>query len=114
MNKAKEIGNANYLWVSYFYSYLNEHGRAGFVMASSATDSQGKDKDIREKLIQTGHVDVMMSVGNNFFYTKSLPCSLWFLDKASRNICWTPYCSSTPATIIPWWTALRTSGATGS
>lgn len=60
---------------------LNEHGRAGFVMASSATDSQGKDKDIREKLIQTGHVDVMMSVGNNFFYTKSLPCSLWFLDK---------------------------------
>ena len=50
-------------------------------MASSATDSQGKDKDIREKLIQTGHVDVMMSVGNNFFYTKSLPCSLWFLDK---------------------------------
>ena len=70
MNKAKEIGNANYLWVSYFYSYLNEHGRAGFVMASSATDSQGKDKDIREKLIQTGHVDVMMSVGNNFFYTK--------------------------------------------
>ena len=81
MNKVKEIGNANYLWVSYFYSYLNEHGRAGFVMASSATDSQGKDKDIREKLIQTGHVDVMMSVGNNFFYTKSLPCSLWFLDK---------------------------------
>lgn len=81
VNKAKEIGNANYLWVSYFYSYLNEHGRAGFVMASSATDSQGKDKDIREKLIQTGHVDVMVSVGNNFFYTKSLPCSLWFLDK---------------------------------
>lgn len=81
VNKAKEVGNANYLWVSYFYSYLNEHGRAGFVMASSATDSQGKDKDIREKLIQTGHVDVMMSVGNNFFYTKSLPCSLWFLDK---------------------------------
>lgn len=81
VNKAKEIGNANYLWVSYFYSYLNEHGRAGFVMASSATDSQGKDKGIREKLIQTGHVDVMMSVGNNFFYTKSLPCSLWFLDK---------------------------------
>ena len=81
VNKAKEVGNANYLWVSYFYSYLNEHGRAGFVMASSATDSQGKDKDIREKLIQTGHVDVMVSVGNNFFYTKSLPCSLWFLDK---------------------------------
>ena len=80
-NKNKEIGNANYLWISYFYSYLNEHGRAGFVMAASATDSQGKDKDIREKLIETGHVDTMISVGNNFFYTKSLPCSLWFFDK---------------------------------
>lgn len=82
VNKNKEVGNANYLWISYFYSYLNEHGRAGFVMASSATDSQGKDKDIREKLIKTGHVDVMISVGNNFFYKKSLPCSLWFFDKA--------------------------------
>ena len=81
VNKNKEVGNANYLWISYFYSYLNEHGRAGFVMASSATDSQGKDKDIREKLIDTGHVDVMISVANNFFYTKSLPCSLWFFDK---------------------------------
>lgn len=82
VNKNKEVGNANYLWISYFYSYLNEHGRAGFVMASSATDSQGKDKDIREALIRTGHVDVIISVGNNFFYTKSLPCSLWFFDKA--------------------------------
>lgn len=81
INKNKEFGNANYLWISYFYSYLNEHGRAGFVMASSATDSQGKDKDIRQKLIETGHVDVMISVGNNFFYTRSLPCSLWFFDK---------------------------------
>ncbi len=81
VNAKKEIGNVNYLWISYFYSYLNEHGRAGFVMASSATDSQGKDKDIREKLVRTGHVDVMISVGNNFFYTKSLPCSLWFFDK---------------------------------
>lgn len=81
VNKDKEIGNANYLWISYFYSYLNEKGRAGFVMASSATDSQGKDKDIRESLVKTGHVDVMISVGNNFFYTKSLPCSLWFFDK---------------------------------
>ena len=81
INKNKEFGNANYLWISYFYAYLNEHGRAGFVMASSATDSQGKDKDIRQNLINTGDVDVMISVGNNFFYTKSLPCSLWFFDK---------------------------------
>lgn len=83
--KTKEVGNANYLWISYFYAYLNEHGRAGFVMASSATDSSNKDRDIREKLVNTGHVDVMVSVGNNFFYTLSLPCSLWFFDKAKRE-----------------------------
>ena len=84
INKNKEFGNANYLWISYFYSYLNETGRAGFVMASSATDSANKDRDIRQKLVETGHVDVMVSVGNNFFYTKSLPCSLWFFDKGKK------------------------------
>ena len=81
VNAKKEFGNANYLWISYFYSYLNENGRAGFVMASSATDSSGKDRDIRQQLVESGHMDVMVSVGNNFFYTKSLPCSLWFFDK---------------------------------
>ena len=86
VNKAKEVGNANYLWISYFYSYLNEKGRAGFVMASSATDSSGKDRDIRQRLVESGHVDVMVSVGNNFFYTKSLPCSLWFFDKGKPEV----------------------------
>ena len=85
VNKNKEIGNANYLWISYFFAFLNEKGRAGFVMASSATDSQSKDRDIREQLVKTGDVDVMLSVGNNFFYTKSLPCSLWFFDKAKKE-----------------------------
>ena len=85
VNKKKEIGNANYCWISYFYSYLNDTGRAGFVMASSATDSSGKDKDIRKQLVETGHVDVMVSVGNNFFYTKSLPCTLWFFDKGKKQ-----------------------------
>lgn len=85
VNKNKEVSNANYLWISYFYSYLNETGRAGFVMASIATDSQGKDRDIREKLIKTGHVDAMISVGTNFFYTKTLPCSLWFFDKGKKE-----------------------------
>lgn len=80
----KEINNANYLWISYFYAYLNEHGRSGFVMAASATDSSGNDREIRRQLLETGHVDVMMSVGNNFFYTKSLPCSLWFFDKGKK------------------------------
>ncbi len=81
INKAGNFSNANYLWINYFYSYLNPTGRAGFVMASSATDSSGKDRALRERLVRTGHVDVMLYVGNNFFYTKSLPCTLWFLDK---------------------------------
>ena len=82
--KTKEIGNANYLWISYFHAYLNDTGRSSFVMASSATDSTNKDREIREQLVRTGDVDVMVSVGNNFFYTLSLPCSLWFFDKAKR------------------------------
>lgn len=83
--KTKEIGNANYLWISYFYAYLNDTGRAGFVMASSATDSQHADRDIRQKLVETGDVDVILSVGNNFFYTLSLPCTLWFFDKGKKD-----------------------------
>jgi type I restriction enzyme M protein len=75
------ISNANSLWVQYFYSYLNNVGRAGFVMASSASDAGNKDKEIRQKLVQAGHVDVMMSIGPKFFYTRSLPCTLWFYDK---------------------------------
>lgn len=81
----KSFSNANYLWISYFYSYLNEKGRAGFVMASSATDSSRKEKDIRQKIVETGHVDVMVSVANNFFYTLSLPCSLWFFNKGKAE-----------------------------
>jgi type I restriction enzyme M protein len=84
-DKKKEVSNANYLWISYFYAYLNDHGRAGFVMASSATDSGKRERDIREQLVRTGDVDVMMSVGNNFFYTLSLPCSLWFFDRGKRT-----------------------------
>lgn len=76
------ISNANSLWIQYFYSYLNDTGRAGFVMASSASDAGNKDKDIRQKLVASGHVDVMMSIGPKFFYTRSLPCTLWFFDKS--------------------------------
>lgn len=81
INKKGEFSNGNYLWINYFYSYLNSNGRAGFVMASSATDSSGRDRGLRQKLVESGDVDVMLYVGNNFFYTKSLPCTLWFLDK---------------------------------
>ena len=81
--------NGNYMWIQYFYSFLNERGRAGFVMASSATDAGNSEKLIRQQLIETNAVDVIVSVGNNFFYTRSLPCHLWFLDKgkpeANRN-----------------------------
>lgn len=79
--KTGAISNANSLWIQYFYAYLNDTGRAGFVMASSASDAGNKDRDIREKLVKTGHVDVMMAIGNKFFYTVSLPCTLWFYDK---------------------------------
>lgn len=79
--KTGAISNANSLWIQYFYSYLNDTGRAGFVMASSASDAGNKDRDIREQLVRTGHVDVMLAIGNKFFYTRSLPCTLWFFDK---------------------------------
>lgn len=77
--------NANYLWIQYFYNYLKPSGRAGFVMASSASDAGHSEKDIREKLVKTGAVDVMMAIGNNFFYTRSLPCTLWFFDRAKEK-----------------------------
>ena len=79
--KTGAISNANSLWIQYFYSYLSDAGRAGFVMASSASDAGNKDRDIREKLVKTGHVDAMIAIGNKFFYTRSLPCMLWFFDK---------------------------------
>jgi type I restriction enzyme M protein len=77
--------NANYLWIQYFYSYLNDNGRAGFVMASSASDAGYSEKLIRQELVETGAVDVMVSIGTKFFYTRSLPCSLWFFDKAKAK-----------------------------
>ncbi len=77
--------NANYLWIQYFYSYLNKFGKAGFVMAASATDAGKSEKEIRKKLIETGSVESIISISNNFFYTKSLPCHLWFLNKNKKN-----------------------------
>jgi type I restriction enzyme M protein len=73
--------NANYLWIQYFYSYLNENGRAGFVMASSASDAGHSEKEIRKQIVETGAVDVMIAIGTNFFYTRTLPCTLWFFDR---------------------------------
>jgi type I restriction enzyme M protein len=78
--------NANYLWMQLFYSALNAKGRAGFVMANSAADARGSELEIRKKLIQSGAVDVIVSVGSNFFYTVTLPCTLWFFDRGKAKI----------------------------
>jgi type I restriction enzyme M protein len=76
--------NANYLWIQYFYKYLNQNGRAGFVMASSASDAGHSEKIIRQQLVETGSVDVMVSIGTKFFYTRSLPCAIWFFDRSKE------------------------------
>lgn len=79
------VDNANYLWIQIFYAALNATGRAGFVMANSAGDARGSELDIRKKLIEDRAVDVMISVGPNFFYTVTLPCTLWFFDRGKKN-----------------------------
>ena len=77
--------NANYLWIQLFHSSLNDTGRAGFVMANSAADARGSEMEVRKKLIQSGAVDVIVSIGSNFFYTVTLPCTLWFFDKGKAK-----------------------------
>jgi type I restriction enzyme M protein len=77
--------NANYLWIQLFYSALKVTGRAGFVMASSATDASGSELEIRRQLIEARAVDVMVVVSSNFFYTVTNPCTLWFLDRGKRK-----------------------------
>lgn len=77
--------NANYLWIDIFYSALNAKGRAGFVMANSAGDARGSELDIRKALLKSGAVDVIVSIAPNFFYTVTLPCTLWFLDRGKSR-----------------------------
>jgi type I restriction enzyme M protein len=77
--------NANYLWIQLFYSALNAKGRAGFVMANSAADARQSEMEIRKKLLQSHAVDVMTAIGPNFFYTVTLPCTLWFFDKGKAK-----------------------------
>lgn len=80
-----EISNANYLWIQMFASALSEHGRAGFVMANSASDASNAEKGIRKKLIEQGLVDVIISVGTNMFMNATLSCTLWFFDKSKAD-----------------------------
>jgi len=77
--------NANTLWIQLFYSSLCEGGRAGFVMANSASDARSSEQDIRRQLIEARAVDVMVAVGPNMFYTVTLPCTLWFLDRGKAG-----------------------------
>lgn len=77
--------NANYLWIQLFYSALNARGRAGFVMANSASDARSSEQEIRQRLIEARAVDAMVAVGPNMFYTVTLPCTLWFLDKGKAK-----------------------------
>ena len=82
VNKDKRVSNGNYLWISYFHSYLSEQGRAGFVMSSQASSAGHGEKEVRRKLVETGDVDVMIAIRSNFFYTRTVPCELWHLDRA--------------------------------
>ena len=85
VNKKKKVSNANYLWLSYFYSYLNENGRAGVVMSSQASSAGRDEAKVRRKLVETGAVDVMIDIRGNFFYTRTVPCQLWFFDRVKEQ-----------------------------
>ncbi|MDQ3548405.1 MAG: type I restriction-modification system subunit M, partial [Chloroflexota bacterium] len=82
VNQKKKVANGNYLWISYFWSYLNDKGRAGFVMSSQASSAGHGEKEVRQKIVEAGDVDVMISIRSNFFYTRSVPCELWHFDRA--------------------------------
>jgi len=81
INKKGKVSNGNYVWISYFYSYLNTQGRAGFVMSSQASSAGGGEAKVRRKLVESGDVDVMVAIRSNFFYTRTVPCELWFLNR---------------------------------
>lgn len=84
INKQKKVSNANYLWLQYFYSYLSENGRAGSVMSSQASSAGRDEALVRQKLVESGAVDVMIDIRGNFFYTRTVPCQLWFYDRAKE------------------------------
>ena len=77
--------NGNYIWIQHFYSALNDKGRAGFVMANSAGDAGSTELEIRKKLLADKAVDIVVSVGPNFFYSVTLPVTLWFLDRGKAQ-----------------------------
>ena len=82
VNRRARVSNGNYVWISYFHNYLNRNGRAGFVMSSQASSAGGAEAAVRRKLVETGDVEVMIAIRSNFFYTRTAPCELWFLNRA--------------------------------
>ena len=87
VNKEKRVSNGNYLWISYFHSYLSAKGRAGFVMSSQASSAGHGEAEVRRKLVETGEVDAMIAIRANFFYTRTVPCELWFFDRGKPAEC---------------------------
>jgi len=82
VNKSGKVSNGNYVWISFFHSYLNKQGRAGFVMSSQASSAGRDEAIVRKKLIETSGVEIMIAIRSNFFYTRTVPCELWFLNRA--------------------------------
>ena len=85
VNKSNKVSNANYLWLQYFYSYLKENGRAGIVMSSQASSAGRDEAEVRRNMVETGAVDVMIDIRGNFFYTRAVPCQLWFFDRTKER-----------------------------
>ncbi|WP_404344910.1 N-6 DNA methylase [Vreelandella venusta] len=81
VNKGGKVSNGNYVWMSFFHSYLSNTGRAGVVMSSQASSAGGQEAKVREAMVKTGDMDVMLAVRGNFFYTRTVPCEIWFMDK---------------------------------
>ncbi|MCO4839138.1 MAG: N-6 DNA methylase, partial [Rhodobacteraceae bacterium] len=81
VNRGGKVSNGNYIWMSFFHSYLSEKGRAGIVMSSQASSAGGGEAKVREALVKSGDVDIMMAIRGNFFYTRTVPCEIWFMDK---------------------------------
>jgi type I restriction enzyme M protein len=85
VNKSGKVSNGNYVWISYFEAYLNAQGRAGFVMSSQASSAGNEEARLRRDLVTSGHVEAMIAIRGNFFYTRSVPCELWFLNKGKAK-----------------------------
>ena len=85
VNDAGKVSNGNYVWMSYFHSYLSDTGRAGIVMSSQASSAGNKEAEVRKAMVKSGDVDVMIAIRGNFFYTRSVPCELWFFDKGKPD-----------------------------